>query len=182
MSLIFFLIYWLVIPLLAIATGVSLWKRTQSKVGKGVVASVIVAVLAGFLWLAVGEKWMGDQRVRELCAKDGGVRVFETVPLTPELLDKVGRISIPDKQRARPSDEYFYVADRVRLSEGRVKISRRQVQVVRRGDGKILGEKVSYSRTGGELPGPWHSSGYTCPKPTASEKFESAIFVAGAES
>lgn len=179
MSLILFLFYWLVMPVLVAFGAVWLWKKPRTRIGKAIVAAGVAASAGWLLWLAAGEKMLADMRVNRLCAKDGGIRVYESVPLTPDLLDEAGRISIPDQARAKPSDPYFYMARRDVVVDGRAKVTRRQVQVVRKVDGKILGEKISYSRTGGELPGPWHSSGFTCPSPDVSRRFESEIFVGG---
>jgi hypothetical protein len=103
------------------------------------------------------------------------------VPLTPELLDKAGRIWIPYKEKAKPSDEYYYLVSFEYIANGRVKLTRRVSQIVRKSDGKVLGERTTYSRSGGDLPGPWHSSRYLCPDLAKNPDFESLIFVKGDE-
>jgi hypothetical protein len=42
-------------------------------------------------------------------------------------------------------------------------MSRIHYQVLRRADGKLLGETTLYLRIGGDLPGPWHHSSFDCP-------------------
>jgi len=176
MSFILILVYWLVIPTLVLLAAVTLWRRARTPFHKGLVAALGVAILSGLLWVAEGEKWLLDRQVRELCAKDGGVKVYETVRLTPDLVDKVGRIWIPDKVRAKPTDEYYYESDIHFYREGNPEMSRTQHRIIRRSDGKVLGELIRYSRSGGELPGPWHGSSFMCPDPTKASNFESSIF------
>jgi hypothetical protein len=130
-------------------------------------------------WLAVGEKWMLDRQVRELCAKDGGVRVYETMVLPPELIGKHGQIQIPEKAQMKPSDEYYYESSKHYYRKGNPEMSRKQYRVVRRSDGKVLGELILYGRGGGDFPGPWHGSSFTCPEPSKLPNFESSIFVRG---
>ena len=79
MSLLLVLIYFIGIPALVIAAAVWLWRRSESSLAQGLVMVGAMATLAGLLWLAQGETWQADKQVPELCAKDGGVRVYETV-------------------------------------------------------------------------------------------------------
>jgi len=122
---------------------------------------------------------MLDAEVKRLCAIDGGVKVYETVPLTPDLLDWAGRIWISDKAQAKPSDKYYYESDIHYYRKGNPEMSRRQHRIIRRNDGKVLGEIVRYGRGGGDLPGPWHGSSFMCPEPTQQPSLESSIFVKG---
>ena len=84
MSLLLVLFYFVGIPALVIAVAVWLWRKTDSSLARGLVMAGAVATLAGLLWLAQGEKWLADKQVRELCAKDGGGWVYETVTLPAE--------------------------------------------------------------------------------------------------
>lgn len=184
MSLLLFLFYWIAIPVLVIGAAVWLWSRMDSPVVRGLIAVACVAGLSGLLWLAVGEKWQADRQVRELCAKDGGVRVYETVKLPAEKFDELKRMNfvLPDKSWAKPTDEYYDETDRHYYKRGRLNLSRTQHRIVRRSDGKVLGESVRYGRAGGDLPGPWHHSSFMCPDPVRQpSKFVSAIFVRGDE-
>jgi hypothetical protein len=97
MSLLLFLFYWIGIPVLVISAAFWMWRQAVTPLARGGVVGLCIAVLLGLLWLATGEKWLADRQVRKLCAKDGGVKVYETVPLTPDLLDKAGRVWIPDQ-------------------------------------------------------------------------------------
>lgn len=113
-----------------------------------------------------------------MCAKDGGVRVYETARLSAEKFDELKRVNfvLPDKTRAQAADEYYSETDRHYYRRGNPEVSRRHYRIIRRSDQKILGELVFYGRGGGDLPGPWHGSSFTCPNPT-QVRFESEIFV-----
>ncbi|WP_459950299.1 hypothetical protein [Denitratisoma sp. agr-D3] len=122
-----------------------------------------------------------DAEVRRLCAMDGGVKVYEKVKLPPEkynkLLDKFGRLKIPRKNEAKASDEYYDECEVHYYMKGNPELSRDKCWIVRRSDGKILGELVIYGRGGGDFSGPWHGSSFMCPEPTQLPHFETAIFV-----
>ncbi len=173
------LLVWLVIPLFVILMAAVLWRRSKIPWYKNLVVASSIAVLSAPMLISNGVKWWYDRQVSELCAKDGGVKVYKTVRLTPELLDKAGRIWIPDRAQAKPTDEYYYESEDHFYRKGNPKVFRTQHQVIRRSDGKVLGELIRYGRSGGELPGPGHGSSFMCPDPTKASNFESSIFVNG---
>ncbi|MBZ0093463.1 MAG: hypothetical protein K8F27_14735 [Sulfuricellaceae bacterium] len=179
MSLLLMVIYWVAIPVFALLAVQRLLRRARRPLYKELIFAVGAAGFLGWFWLVAGEKLWLDHQVRELCAKDGGVRVYETVKLPAYLLDKAGRVWIPDKAQAKPSDEYYYVSDTYYYRKGNPTMYRKQHRIVRRSDGKVLGELTRYVRSGGDLPGPWYGSGFMCPDPTKESNFESSIFVNG---
>jgi hypothetical protein len=179
MSLLLMGFYWVIFPLGVFQSARWLFRRTQNFMVKGLVVGGTAGIYIWFLWVAVGEKMWLDHQVREMCAKDGGVKVFETVELTPDLIDWAGRISIPDKAKAKPSDKYYYESDKYYYLKGDPEMSRKHHRIVRSSDGKVLGELIRYGRGGGDLPGPWHGSSFMCPAPTQGLKFESAVFIKG---
>jgi hypothetical protein len=129
------------------------------------------------LWLAQGEKWQADKQVRELCAKDGGVRVYETVRLPAERFDKYGQMRIPSKQSAKPTDEYFYESATRSLRSGNPEMWQSHYKVYRQFDNKLLGESISYARRGGDIPGPWHESSFGCPVNADITDLKKQIFI-----
>ncbi len=171
--------YWIIFPWGVFKLARWLSRKTQSPLLKKLVVIITIGIYMWFLWLAVGRNMWVDHQVREMCARDGGVKVYETVELTPDLIDKAGRISIPYKDDATPSDKYFVETEYYYFKNGNPDFSRRQARIVRQSDGKVLGERISYGRGGGGLPGPWHGSSYTCPAPTKKIKFAKAIFIKG---
>ena len=122
-----------------------------------------------------------DAEVKRLCAVDGGIKVYETVKLPAELVDKYGGIRLPSKTLAKQSDEYYYELDIYYYRKGNPEMSRSRYRVIRRSDGKVLGESIRYGRGGGDLPGPWHDSSFTCPEIGAKPSLENSIFLKGDE-
>ena len=153
MSLILMMIYWIFLPFLVFKAARWLFRRAGNPLGKGLVVVAASGLLAWFLWVAVGENMWLDHQVRKLCAKDGGVKVYETVILPTEQYNEyAGRNWIlPDKSRANPSDQYYYERETHYYRKGRPQMSRSQTRIIRRSDGKVLGEYIHYGRGGGGL-------------------------------
>ena len=179
MSLLLFLFYWVAIPSFVIAAAAWLWRRTHQRAARVLIGLACVATLSGLLWLAVGDKWLADRQVRELCAKDGGVRVYETVRLPAEKFNQWGQVNFyrPDQGENALGPEYVFKRETVYLKQGNPEISRMHDQVIRRSDGKLLGESVFYRRGGGDLPGPWHGSSFMCPVLSVKTDVLRQIFV-----
>ncbi len=165
MSLVIFFIYWAVIPLSLYWTIRWLWKRARTPLSRGMVMVMSVSVVLGLLWLAVGEKLWLDHQVRELCAKDGGVKVYETVKLPAAKFNQWGQPNFYDPTQGENAlgSEYVFKEEQYYYRKGNLEMSRYHYQVFRRSDGKVLGETISYQRCGGDLPGPWPPSCFTCP-------------------
>lgn len=143
-------------------------------------ALVLLAWFGASFWYSGGRNFYYDWKVRQLCAVDGGVKVYETAPLKPEMLDWAGRIHIPDKKNIQPTDEYYYDSEFFYYHKDNPQVERSLTRIVRRSDGKTLGEYIRYGRGGGDLLGPWHGSSFLCPSPTdGGVRFESAIFTKG---
>jgi hypothetical protein len=138
--------------------------------------TLLIALLAGLL-LTGCEKARLDAQVKELCAKDGGINVYETVKLAPDKLDQFGAVRIPSKQDAKPSDEYYFERDTTYLRTGNPEMWRSCHRIIRRSDGKLLGESIHYARRGGDMPGPWHDSSFGCPDIRTQPSLENSIFV-----
>ena len=126
--------------------------------------------------LAGCEKDRLDAQVRDLCAKDGGVKVYETVKLPPEEFDKYGAVRIPSKQDAKSEDQYYYEWNVLHYKDGNPSMRRDHFLVFRRSDSKLLGEAISYARRGGDMPGPWHPSSFRCPEDSGNSILQQRIF------
>lgn len=143
-------------------------------------------ILFLLLWLGVsfwyggGRMYYYDMQVSSLCAKDGGVKVYETVKLPPERFDQWGNIGVPIRINARPTDEYYFEIGEKILRAGDPTLVRSVTRIIRRSDGKVLGESIRYGRGGGDLPGPWHPSTFDCPS-IRELNLESAIFLQGVD-
>jgi len=154
--------------------------RCADRKARWIVGTAVGLVWFGLLfWYGGGRKYYYDWQVEKLCAKDGGVKVYETVRLPAERFDKYGNVHIPDKKDAKPEDEYYYVSETKYLREGSPKVIRMHTQIIRRNDGNVIGESVRYGRGGGDLPGPWHPSSFTCPSPTEKPYLEPSVFIKG---
>lgn len=141
-------------------------------------------LIALFLFLpivagcATPSQIMLDAEVKRLCAVDGGIKVYETVRLSPETLAKFtkykyGSMPIPPIENMNPQDDFYYKLTTQYLYkngsdyEG-TNLVRYHYELYRSQDNKLLGEAISYTRRGGDVPGPWHPSHFTCPAPTLS--------------
>lgn len=123
------------------------------------------------LLLAGCEKFALDRQMEELCKKDGGIKVYETVKLPPSMFDQWGD-PFPG-WRGRPQGErlgtdYRYVVETVYLKKGdpfkgEGQLDRTTVQIFRRSDGKLLGEAMSYGRAGGDFIPYAHPTSKSCP-------------------
>lgn len=118
-----------------------------------------------------------DDEVRRLCAIDGGIKVYETVKLPAEKFDQYGQIQIPYKGIIKPGDEYYYDFYTTYLIKGNPELRQYHSKVYRRSDNKVIGESISYSRVGGDMPGPWHSSSFLCPKNEGFNYLMKQIFI-----
>lgn len=171
------LLVWVGVPLLALLFGMLFWRRSRTPMGKTFALTLGVAVLFAPMLVSNGVKAYYDRQVREMCAKDGGVRVYETVRLPSDRFDQFGQIRIPAKQNVKPEDEYFYESSTTYTRNGNPEMLKSHYGVHRQFDGKLLGEAISYARRGGDLPGPWHGSSFRCPRNANITDLNQQIFV-----
>jgi hypothetical protein len=140
--------------------------------------------LAGFSILGVlgcnsgpaTNRFVLDREVNRLCAIDAGIRIYERVEVPPAFFNEYGQPKLRSKQYAQPSEPYYYEFTLTYLDENQ-KISRQVYRIVRRIDGKVLGESVRYGRRGGDLfISPMHDSSYSCPPIDTKPSIEDAVF------
>lgn len=108
-----------------------------------------------------------DAEVKRLCAIDGGVKVYETVRLPAEKFNKYmdkGKFYLPTANEAKTNDDYIYESTMTILKNGSPSVRRYSDAVIRRSDGKIMGQLVIYGRVGGDVPSPMHDSSFSCPQ------------------
>jgi hypothetical protein len=135
-----------------------------------VLTSVVLATaLYGCAGYAPGRQSYWDEKVREMCEKDGGVTVYERTPISTlqaEKLPKIeGSISIPHKSLAAVGSPLVSTDTEEILREWGPKVVRRETTVMRQIDGKVVGKMVSYARIGGDLPtGISEGSSFACPE------------------
>lgn len=139
---------------------------------------VIAAITLFLLWWGVPtfNKWRADKLVDELCAKDGGIKVYETVTLPKERFNRWGQFEVREQRVMKPDDEYYYIwktAD-IKGHSGTADInvlliSKSHFSMYRTSDKKLLGEAISYGRRGGDPMGPWMPSSHLCPAHSQNE-------------
>jgi hypothetical protein len=151
-----------------------------------IVAMGVLVVLTG-----CGEKGAADTQMQELCAKDGGVKIYETVKLSKSEFDQwgmpLGRYwanqSDPENKLG-PNYRYVERSEFLRRGDtlrGEVQMFKSHQKIFRRSDGKLLGESVEYGRSGGDpfinriLGG--HPSSSSCPD--GPNTFFASIFIKG---
>lgn len=161
------LLVWIGVPLLAILATALLWRRSISVLNKALALVAGLAILLAPMLIFNGVKAYYDRQVRELCAKDGGVRVYETVRLPAEKFNQWGQpnfqIPITPYNKLKEADDYYLEWEITKLKSGYLNLTRNHFNLIRHKDQKLLAESVSYSRGGGDLPGPWANSSFSCP-------------------
>ena len=138
---------------------------------------LVIQCALSMLVIAGCEQVKLDEEVRRLCAIDGGIKVYETVTLPQDRFDRYGAIRIPSKEDAKPTDQFYYEHSTTYLRTGDPVMWRSQHRVIRATDGKLLGESVSYSRRGGDIPGPWHESSFGCPEVGIRPNLNESVFI-----
>ncbi|MCK6385947.1 MAG: hypothetical protein L6Q52_16645 [Rhodocyclaceae bacterium] len=152
--------------------------------GAGLVKALLLipATLAVLLLLAVGffegRKAYWDYRVKGMCEKDGGIKVFESIAITHSQFlawggqDGIRGVPIPHESEKRTDIPVFRRTDDQVIHPGGPEVRRDMTEFVRRSDGKVLGKYVHYARRGGDFPNFAHESSFGCQVTSViSEKF-----------
>lgn len=127
------------------------------------ISKVLLAIPITFIFLCVClygycelKKAYWDREVRMLCEKDGGVKIYEKVELSPgeypELITDRGVLMIPLKSHAKKTDPFYLGGNIETLRSGSPTIFRLEQSIVRRKDNKKLSVQVLYSRRGSDFP------------------------------
>ena len=145
------------------------------------------------LLLSGCERWALDRQMEELCAKDGGIKVYETVTLPASDFSNLGQPLARYERTAKSREEIFgpdyrYVTEekyivgtrQTKVEHGNGVLVRNVQAIYRRSDKKMLVEGVYYARGGGDGVvwgglGFHHSAKY-CPTPTPNV---ATIFIKG---
>ncbi|GBU15759.1 hypothetical protein AwPolaro_11370 [Polaromonas sp.] len=121
-----------------------------------------------------------DRQMEALCKQDAGVKIFETVRVPATAFDTAERLIIGPFQTLdgglsrRVVLNAYFIDSKTDTLKGRNssspglmpkgRLSRYQTTIRRAADNKVLGEDVSYGRTGGDFTLN-HPSQNHCPKP-----------------
>lgn len=175
------ILVWVVVPAFAWLTAWLIRRRARTALMRGVGIVAGLAILSLPWLISSGVKAHYDRQVRELCARDGGVRVYETVRLpTLEYEHWKNRGGVTND---KPTDPYFSDLKIHYYRAGNPSLLRYHYQIIRRSDGKVLGESIRYVRSEGDLPGPWErGTSFSCPSLLDSiDKLQFSIFQKGTE-
>jgi len=141
------------------------------------VQSATAALIVMVLLPGCGAKNAADKELQALCEKDGGIKVHETVTLPKSQFDESGMprgknwngIDLPSKL----DPDYYQSSWTEILKKGdplkrEVQMWRSITRIRRESDRKLLGEAVTYGRSGGDsfiyLIFGGHPSGRSCPE------------------
>ena len=162
--------------------------KTKRKLPWGPLIGVLILIVFFVYWWGVPtyQQWQADRLVDKLCAKDGGVKVYEKVTLPESMFNKYGNPDIPFIGQAKPDrikkiglylklESKDIVGNHNSSAINRLAVWRSVTYLYRYEDGKLLGEAISYARSGGDPVGPWHPSSYGCPKNKVGSGIEREI-------
>lgn len=141
----------------------------------GAVLKLIVIIaaamfVAGIGWFTYAEHRLRywDDKVREMCVKDGGLHIFEQVSLPSSvyqsLLSVFGELSPPELDGGRGEAPIGRISLDVHLHIGVPEVVRYEQRLVRRSDGKVLGSYITYARIGGDSGFVDNPSTFACPQ------------------
>jgi len=119
-----------------------------------------------------------DQEVKQLCAVDGGVKVYETVSVPADYFDEYGVARFPGATPLQPYGQDYRRNWEIKYyRKGDPEMVRSHLSIVRLKDGKVLGEAIRYSRVGGDIPSWLHPSHFSCPAGAGSSDLERQVFI-----
>lgn len=129
-------------------------------------AMLLTTSLAGCTGYAPGRQAYWDAQVKEMCAKDGGVTVYERIDIDETDYQKFGGsggvIPVPDERSKTKGYPYFSKSVRQEINSN-PKVARLETEIVRRSDNKVLGRVINYLRIGGDFPtGIQHDTSFSC--------------------
>ena len=125
-----------------------------------------------------------DHRVKEMCEKDAGVKIYETVLLSKKQYEQFGRVagyvSIPVRNLAKDEIVISDSKDSY-IRETQPTVLKTEVLIKNRETQKILAQYSLYSRVGGDFPSIAHPSSYSCPASISVYRSLEKIFLVKGE-
>src|SRR5687767_6557546 len=104
-----------------------------------------VTALAGCVGYALALQSYWDAKVRVLCEKDGGTKIFEVTEITWQqhslLLDKFGQLVIPLAGPNTGDAPLIRTEERINIRDGNPSVWRHEMIIIRKSDQKILGRQ-----------------------------------------
>ena len=124
-----------------------------------------------------------DAEVERLCAKYGGVKVYQRAELPASMFSSRGEAQVPRKNDLQKSVMPYTLEYRsTPIVKGSTygswspTLQRHERRIVRTIDGFVHGEVIGFSRFGGDPAGPWAQSAYSGSCMSAYSELERAVF------
>ena len=146
------------------------FRQRGSSLLKVMVIIPAAMLVAGIGWLIyAGQRlqyW--DDKVRELCAKEGGVQVLQYVPLTPLEFESMPRAGgqvggHAPLELSRPEVPTYGQSREEVIRESSPRVWKTVSLVIRKSDGTTVARWVHVTRLGGDPISIDHPSSFTCP-------------------
>lgn len=113
-------------------------------------ALVLMLILA--LAFFEGRKAYWDYRVRDMCAKDGGVKLFEHVTISRKeaglLPHPGGVLGVAPEALSKQEEPLFSRITQSVLRDGQPRVTRYEQAIIRRADSRVVATAVTYARGG----------------------------------
>ena len=143
----------------------------MSNLGRVVAALVLspIAILVVGIGGCEARKAYYDRQVREMCAMNGGITVYERFPVSSKFFEAHGGdrgvMSLPNESEMRRDVPAFQRMTSLVVKEGSPRILRHEAQIIRWSDSKVLGRLILFGRSGGDFPFTVSApSYYQCPE------------------
>ncbi len=166
--------------LLVSAVAILLAARFAQKHGRSAAhwgLGIFLIWLFTSFWYSGGRGFYYDIEVNRLCAMDGGVKVYETVTLPPDKFTKWGTPKFFYSNRDE-IQEYVYKSKRIYLRKEKPNLYRFHTEVIRKSDGKKLGESTLYGRDSASITSILSiTSSYSCPREADINVLFNRIFI-----
>ena len=154
-------------------------------------AVLLNAALVGCAGYVPGRQSYWDAQVKEMCARDGGVTIYERIHISIAEIDarvlpmtSDGRLSFTTKQLAQPSSPIYALEKILNINEANPRVQRNESIIVRRADEVIVAKVIFYSRVGGDLStGLSEGTNFSCPNlQKMTTEFHQKLFIIEGES
>lgn len=166
--------------------------RYSGRLGFGVLAILIAIPVTAIALLALavafyeGRKAYWDSEVRAMCEKDGGVMIFERVPISKAeagmLPQNDGKPSVATKELALADAPVYSESKTVYLRDSDPVVTRTEHLVIRRSDKKMVARWAYYARGGGDFPSYAQPSSFGCPDLKRVAADQAQLFILREES
>jgi hypothetical protein len=125
-------------------------------------SKITLLVLSVYLLAGCAEKYELDRQMEELCKKDGGAKIYETVKLSPEFFEANGLIKNKEYSREgnktylKIATDFILINEIIYIKEGdplkgQGMLLRSKSELRRISDNSLLAEEVKYGRSGGDI-------------------------------